>query len=102
MGWVHKAPPHRVGIVGESLFVHAQYTRQRSSKPDFGLREEILLPWYHVFTRQYMASPYGEWGGNSTLLDVYKRIAWLHGEDPFSRWPKGNRFKGHLADHIDM
>lgn len=40
-------------------FCVPQYTRQRISKPDYGLREAIMLPWYKDLADQYMASPYG-------------------------------------------
>ena len=61
-----------------------------SSKPDFGLREEILLPWYHLLTNQYMAQPYGRWEGNTTLMKEYHRRAYLHGENQFSGWPSSH------------
>ncbi len=44
-----------------------QYTNQRRAKPDYGLREEILLPWYTEFANQYLALPYGAtWAGQAT------------------------------------
>jgi hypothetical protein len=55
-----------------------QFTRQRSSKPDWGLREAILLPWYTELAAQYLARPYGApWTGNSTLLASYEQRAWV-------------------------
>ena len=64
----------------------AQFTKQRNSKPDFGLREDILLPWYTELARQYTATPYGTpWAGNTTLLTEYESIAWHAGEDRYSR-----------------
>jgi hypothetical protein len=60
---------------------HAQYTRQRSSKPDYGLREAILLEWYRQLADQYCARPFDSWAGNATLLEVYEARAYAAGED---------------------
>jgi hypothetical protein len=57
-----------------------QYTRQRISQPDFGLREDILLPWYHTLMQQYVARPFGSWSGNATLFVEYEASAKAHGE----------------------
>lgn len=69
-----------------------QFTKQRTSRPDFGLREDILMPWYTELMHQYTATPYGEWSGNKTLLDLYEHYAWLGGEIRHGRspsWRKG-------------
>jgi hypothetical protein len=61
-----------------------QYTKQRVSRPDYGLREDVLLPWYRELARQYTAQPYGaHWAGNRTLIELYESLAWTAGED---RW----------------
>ena len=114
MDWPALIAPHRVGMVGEALFVHCQvrprrlhdyyyysvhivccclvccclvagtqYTQQRASKPDFGMRDETLLPWYHELARQYapLSRPYfTEWKGNVSLLRYYEEISFLAGE----------------------
>ncbi|MDR3414459.1 MAG: hypothetical protein P4L87_26435, partial [Formivibrio sp.] len=64
-----------------------QFTLQRQSSPDFGLREDILLPWYHAFADQYVRKPWGGWQGNATLLPLYESMAWKNGEDRFGRFP---------------
>lgn len=60
------------------------YTKQRTASPKFGLHENILLPWYEQFTRQYRAAPYGEWAGNASLLRHYEQIALDAGDIRFS------------------
>jgi hypothetical protein len=55
------------------------------SKPDYGLREEILLPWYWELSNQYMQHPYNAWPGNRTLLRYYERLAFDAGERRYSR-----------------
>jgi hypothetical protein len=66
-----------------------QYTAQRVAKPDYGLREEILLPWYTELARQYLSRPYGaQWTGNRTLLDWYERAAYDAGENRYGMRPR--------------
>ena len=119
IGWVMTSSQKRVAVVGESLFVHCQvragleclrparfcrqqvvverfrfhvqYTRQRTSKPDFGLREVILLPWYDELAKQYCATEFGGWAGNASLLHLYESMAYSWGEDRYSRSPKDRR-----------
>ena len=63
-----------------------QYTKQRVSRPDYGLREDVLLPWYTELARQYTAQPYGApWHGNRTLIRLYETLAWTAGEDRWAR-----------------
>ncbi|MDR3740405.1 MAG: hypothetical protein P4L40_15435 [Terracidiphilus sp.] len=69
-------------------FVPLQFTTQRSSRPDFGLREDVLLPWYHAFTEQYTRVAWGQWAGNASLLALYEDMAWEHGENRFGTWPE--------------
>ena len=60
------------------------------SRPDFGLTDEILLPWYHEFARQYTSAsrPYGSpWTGNTTLFRLYEHMAYLAGEVRFGSRP---------------
>jgi hypothetical protein len=52
-----------------------QYTRQRLSQPDFGLRESILLPWYMALADQYLRTRFNSWAGNTSLLHHYERLA---------------------------
>ncbi len=84
MIWPAMIPPHRAGVVGESLFVHAQYITQRDSAPDFGLIESVLLPWYTELAAQYTAAPYGGWAGNRSLLTQYEDMQAAAGEKRFS------------------
>ena len=72
MDWARMIPPHRTGLLGEPLFVHVMYTKQRHAKSYTGHREDVLLPWYAELARQYTATPYGEWKGNRTLLLLYE------------------------------
>lgn len=74
--WAQWIPPHRSAVVGEALFVHAQFLLQRYSSPDFGLREDVLLPWYTELARQYTSSstPFGGWSGNRTLFAYYESL----------------------------
>lgn len=74
MWWSGRITPGRAGMVGEALFVHAQYTKQRHSPADWGLREDVLLPWYYELARQYTAAPYGGWQGNQSLLALYESM----------------------------
>ena len=62
-----------------------QYTRQRIARPDWGLREAILLPWYKELADQYLASPYDSWSGNYSLFTSYEQRAETAGEIRFSR-----------------
>jgi len=73
--WVMRHAPHRAAALGETLFVHAQFYGQRLLGPDFGLRDEILLPWYYEFALQYAAQPFGEWKGNLSLINLYDQMA---------------------------
>jgi hypothetical protein len=66
-----------------------QFTLQRQSKPDWGLREDVLLPWYEEFTRQYVSRPYGDvWIGNITLFEWYEELAYHAGENRFQAYPR--------------
>ena len=61
-----------------------QYTRQRQSSPDYGLKEEILLPWYQILQSQYTAKPWNGWGeGNATLNAQYEQMAIDYGQKRF-------------------
>jgi hypothetical protein len=54
------------------------------SRPDFGLRDDVLLPWYRELAAQYTARPYGApWLGNRSLLHAYEAMAYAAGEDRF-------------------
>jgi hypothetical protein len=90
MIWPQFIPPHRSGIVGESLFVHMQYILQRDSSPDFGLREDVYLPFYEELARQYCATGYGEWRGNRTLLLWYEEMQVGKKEKLYGGWPHWN------------
>jgi hypothetical protein len=61
------------------------------SKPDYGLREAILLPWYNTLADQYLLTPYGTWGGNATLLSHYETSAYDAGESRHSRMVDAGR-----------
>lgn len=56
-------------------WVCVQYTLQRQSKPDFGLCEEVLLPFYTELASQYCAVGFGAWAGNASLLTLYEQLA---------------------------
>ena len=77
------AKPHALALTSTSCPAcpMVQYTRQRSSKPDYGLRDAILLKWYHMLAEQYCAQPYGSWTGNVSLLAAYEARAFAAGED---------------------
>ncbi len=65
-----------------------QFTPQRQSTPDFGLRESILLPWYEELAKQYLARPFGiPWAGNASLLALYEQLAYDAGENRFGMLP---------------
>lgn len=85
LGWPARIAPHRVGMVGEALFVHMQYTRQRSSKPDYGLHEGVLLPWYKELQEQYVKTKWGEWPGNHSLIEYHERLATAQGMRRFGK-----------------
>ncbi len=72
-----------------------QFTPQRISKPDYGLREDVLLPWYAELGRQYTATPYNTWQGNDTLLYLYEASAFAAGEARYSGDPKPARLARH-------
>ena len=69
-----------------------QYTRQRIARPDWGLREAILLPWYKELADQYLASPYDSWSGNYSLFTSYEQRAEAAGEVRFSRNVDGSKW----------
>ena len=74
------------GVTAVRRRVLLQFTKQRAAKPDFGLREAILLPWYGELARQYIARPYGTpWQGNASLLAAYELAAFDAGETRFNR-----------------
>jgi hypothetical protein len=54
-------------------YTFCQYTRQRISKPDYGLREAIMLPWYKDLADLYLASPYGMQGLTSSRPGFQRR-----------------------------
>jgi hypothetical protein len=83
LGWTKTIGPHRSAMVGESLFVHCQFTKQRMGNVDYGLKEPILLPWYYILMQQYTAQPYGAWAGNTTLHHLYEQMAFDAGERRF-------------------
>lgn len=85
--WPNSLPPHRGGMVGEALFVHAQFILQRASRPDFGLREDVILPWYEELAKQYCARPFGGWQGNRTLLLLHDDMQAALGERRYSGDP---------------
>jgi hypothetical protein len=82
--WPRFVAPHRVGLIGEALFVHVQYNKQRQSGPDYGLREDVLLPWFNELADAYTAVPYGGWQGNRTLLLRFEEMMEGVGEKRFS------------------
>lgn len=63
-----------------------QYTKQRVSKPDYGLREDVLLPWYSALADQYVRSPLDSWKGNATLIALYDQLARAAGEEKIGFW----------------
>ena len=65
----------------------SQFTKQRISRPDYGLREDVLLPWYATFAAQYIATPYNSWTGNRSLIEQYESLAWYGGEDRYGKNP---------------
>ena len=50
------------------------------SKPDYGVKEDILLPWYTELMKQYTAGKYGQWAGNDALAEAYEDLAVSAGE----------------------
>jgi hypothetical protein len=50
------------------------------SKPDYGLVEEVLLPWHFTFMSQYTAGSFGSWAGNATLHALYEDMAIANGQ----------------------
>ena len=62
-----------------------QYTKQRQSKPSYGLRDAVLIHWYTELARQYTSTRYNTWQGNATLLHQYEALAFDAGETRYSR-----------------
>ncbi len=70
------------------------------SKPNYGLREVIYLPWYTALADQYLSTPYGGWQGNATLLHVYEASSFQAGESRFSRMVDGERSKAYIQQLV--
>ncbi len=61
----------------------SQYTRQRTSKPDYGLIEDVLLPWYYTLMQQYANRPFGGWSGNETMNSLYEQMMLEYGQERY-------------------